>query len=162
MNGLQLYGRLVSVSIRGQMQYRGSFLASAIGQFIVTGVEALGIWALFDRFGHLSDWTLPQVAFFYGLVNSAFAVSAALTRGFDKFGSEFVKTGNFDRLCLRPRSPFLQLSGHEFTLYRVGRLIQGLIVLGWALTQLNIDWNFSVACSCSHFRLQAQCCSSTR
>ena len=141
MNDLQFYLRLVSVSIRGQMQYRASFIVSAIGQFIVTGVEALGIWALFNRFGHLSEWTLPQVAFFYGLVNVAFAFSDALARGFDKFGSEFVKTGNFDRLLVRPRSSFLQLAGHEFTLYRVGRLLQGIVVLAWAISTLNIDWS---------------------
>ena len=124
------------------MQYRASFIVSALGQFIVTGVEALGIWALFNRFGHLSDWTLPQVAFFYGLVNVAFAFADALSRGFDKFGSEFVKTGNFDRLLVRPRSSFLQLAGHEFTLYRAGRLLQGLIVLGWAIAMLDISWSW--------------------
>lgn len=105
-------------------------------------VEAIGIWALFDRFGMLQQWTLPQAAFLYGLVNCVFPVSEALARGFDVFGKEFVKTGNFDRLLLRPRSTVLQLAGHDFQLQRVGRLLQGAGVLIWSIYMLEIDWQF--------------------
>ncbi len=114
------------------MQYRASFLLMSFGHFVTTGVEILGVWALFDRFGNLTPWTLPQVAFFYGVVNISFAFTDALARGFDLFGAQFIKTGNFDRVLLRPRSTVLQLAGHEFTLFRVGRLLQGVIVLVWA------------------------------
>ena len=139
-NSLWLYGRLVSQSIRSQLQYRLAFVLMAFGEFITSVVEAVGIWALFERFGSLGQWTLPQVAFLYGLVNCAFPISEALARGFDIFGKEFVKTGNFDRLLLRPRTTVLQLAGHEFKLQRVGRLIQGLVVLGWAIWMLEVDW----------------------
>lgn len=135
-----LYGRLVSQSVRGQLQYRTSFLLMSVGNFVTSGVEILGIWALFERFGSLGAWTLPQVAFLYGLVNSAFALAEALARGFDVFGKEFVKTGAFDRLLLRPRSTVLQLAGHELQLHRVGRFLQGALVLGWAIWALSIDW----------------------
>jgi ABC-2 type transport system permease protein len=140
-DALALYGRMIGLSIRGQMQYRASFLLMSFGHFVTTGVEMFGIWALFDRFGGLTPWTLPQVAFFYGVVNISFAFTDALARGFDLFGAQFVKTGNFDRLLLRPRSTVLQLAGHEFTLFRVGRLLQGTIVLVWACHELSIDWN---------------------
>ena len=140
-NALGLYLRLVSQSVRAQLQYRLSFVLTAVGGFITTGVEALGVWALFDRFGMLGTWHLAHVAFLYGMVNCAFAFSEALARGFDIFGKDFVKTGNFDRVLLRPRSTVLQLAGHEFQLQRVGRLLQGFIVLSWAIYVLDIDWN---------------------
>jgi ABC-2 type transport system permease protein len=139
-DAVKLYLRMIGVSIRGQMQYRVSFLLMSLGQFVTTGVEIVGVWALFDRFGNLTPWTLPQVAFFYGVVNISFAFTDALARGFDLFGAQFVKTGNFDRLLLRPRSTVLQLAGHEFTLFRVGRLLQGVIVLLWACHQLALEW----------------------
>jgi ABC-2 type transport system permease protein len=138
--GLALYLRLVSQSIRAQLQYRASFLVMSAGNFVTSGVEIFGIWALFDRFGSLGEWGLPQVAFLYGLVNSAFAVAEALARGFDIFGRDFVRTGAFDRVLLRPRSTVLQLAGHEFQLHRVGRFLQGALVLGWAVWALGIDW----------------------
>ena len=142
-NAIGLYGRLVSVSIRSHLQYRLSFVLMAFGHFITTAVEAIGLWALFERFGMLGSWSLAEVAFLYGLVNVAFPMSEALARGFDVFGRDFVKTGNFDRLLLRPRSTVLQLAGHDVQFQRLGRLLQGLIVLIWSIGVLNIDWNLS-------------------
>ena len=139
---LSLYGRFVSQSIRSTLQYRLSFVLMAFGYFITSGVEALGVWALFDRFGMLGQWSLAEVALLYGMVNVAFPISEALARGFDVFGQEFVKTGNFDRVLLRPRSTVLQLAGYEFQIHRVGRLLQGLIVLGIAIWLLPIEWTW--------------------
>ena len=130
------------LSVRAQLQYRAAFLLAALGQFLVTGIEFLGIWAFFDRFGHLHHWRLPEVAVFYGLVNCTFACADAISRGFDQFGALYIKTGNFDRLLLRPRSTILQLAGHELALRRIGRFVQGLIVLVWAASVLNVEWSF--------------------
>jgi ABC-2 type transport system permease protein len=143
VGAFRLYLRLVSQSIRAQLQYRLSFVLMSVGSFVVSGVEALGVWALFDRFGMLGQWSLAEVAFLYGIVNCTFSFSEALVRGFDVFGTEFIKTGNFDRVLLRPRSTVLQLVGHQFQIHRVGRFLQGLIVLCWALWALDIDWTFA-------------------
>jgi ABC-2 type transport system permease protein len=140
MDGFALYLRLIAQSVRAQLQYRVSFLLMAFGSFVASIVEAIGIWALFERFGTLGPWRLEHVAFLYGLINVVFACCEALGRGFDVFARDFVRTGAFDRLLLRPRSTVLQLAGHELQLHRFGQLAQGLLVLGWALWQLEIDW----------------------
>jgi ABC-2 type transport system permease protein len=137
-----LYIRMVGISLRAQMQYRSSFILLSIGHFIITGIEMFGVLALFARFGTLTPWTLAEVAFFYGVVNVGFAFSDAFSRGFDVFGARFVKTGDFDRLLLRPRTTVLQLAGYEVTLFRIGRLTQGLAVLVWAIIVLDIDWTW--------------------
>ncbi len=143
MNAGRLLARFMALSIRAQMQYRASFLLMSLGQFVATATEMVAIWALFQRFGSLTPWTLPHVAFFYGMVNTSFAITEAASRGFDQFGTLFIKTGNFDRLLLRPRSTVLQLAGHEFQLMRMGRLVQGALVLAWAVTNLDVDWNLA-------------------
>jgi ABC-2 type transport system permease protein len=137
-DGFRLYVRYIAVSLRGQLQYRVNFVLQSLGQFLVTGIEFLGLWALFDRFGSLKGWTLPEVALLYGMISISFALSDALSRGFDLFGG-MVRTGDFDRLLLRPRSTVLQLAGHELTIKRVGRLLQGLFVLLWATTALPVQ-----------------------
>lgn len=139
---VSLYLRMVVVSIKAQMQYKMSFFLSAVGQFVTTGVEISGIWALFTRFGNLEHWNVAQVCLFYGLVNVSFAVADALSTGFDQFGNLYVKTGHFDRLLVRPRSLFLQLMGQELALRRVGRFAQGLVVLVWALYTLDLEPGF--------------------
>ena len=140
MNALRLYGRYVAISVRGQMQYRVSFLLQTLGHMTMTGLEFVGMWALFHRFGSLRGWTLPEAALFYGIINVTFAIADALARGFDLFGATMLKQGEFDRLLLRPRSTVLQLAGQELTLRRVGRLAQGLAVLIWAGAAADITW----------------------
>ncbi len=136
---LRLYGRYLGISIRAQMQYRVSFVFQTLGQFLMTAIEFLGVWALFDRFGRMDDWTLPEVALFYGVVNVSMAIADALSTGFDKF-EIYVKNGDFDRVLLRPRSTVLQLAGVELALRRVGRLLQGLVILVWASWALEMSW----------------------
>jgi len=139
LDGLRLYGRYIGISFRSQMQYRASFIMLSVGHGAMTGLEFLGIWVLFDRFAALDTWSLPEVAFFYGLINIAFALCDACSRGFDLFAAT-VKSGDFDRLLLRPRSTALQLAGQELTLRRIGRLTQGLVVLLWAAHALELAW----------------------
>jgi ABC-2 type transport system permease protein len=142
MNAIRLYTRYVAVSLRGQMQYRVSFLMQASGHFIITALEFLGFVALFQRFGQIRGWTLPQMGLFYGIISVAFAIAEAVPRGFDIFG-RLIKAGEFDRILLRPRSAAFQVLGKEFQLFRIGRLAQGLLVLLWAASRLNIAWTFS-------------------
>jgi ABC-2 type transport system permease protein len=139
MNALRLYGRYASISLRSQLEYRASFVMQSVGQFLVTGLEFVGIWALFDRFGQIRGWRLEEVAFFYGTISIAWALADAFARGFDMFGN-IVKYGEFDRVLLRPRSTVLQLFGHELTLRRLGRLLQGAAVLLFAVATLDIAW----------------------
>ncbi|NKB67384.1 MAG: ABC transporter permease [Candidatus Latescibacteria bacterium] len=121
------------------MQYRASFVMLSVGHGLMTGLEFLAIWVLFDRFVSLDTWSLPEVALFYGIINIAFALCDACSRGFDLFAG-MVKSGEFDRLLLRPRSTALQLAGQELTLKRIGRLSQGLAVLLWASHALQLTW----------------------
>lgn len=140
MNALRLYGRYASISLRSQLEYRASFLMQAGGQFMITGLEFLGIWALFARFGSISGWALEEIALFYGMISISWAIADAFARGFDVFG-EIVKQGDFDRLLLRPRSTVLQLFGHELTLRRLGRFLQGAAVLTFAIVTVDVDWS---------------------
>ena len=81
-----MYLRLLMTSVMSQMQYKVSFLINVLAQFLVTGIEIAGVWALFTRFGALPDWTFAEVCLFYGIVNVAFAIADGLSAGFDRFG----------------------------------------------------------------------------
>jgi len=113
-----------------------------LGQFLITGIEILAIWVLFSRFGSLRGWRLEEVALFYGIIHVSFAIAEGVGRGFDVF-SALVKSGNFDRLLLRPLSTSFQVAASEVQAMRVGRLLQGLIVLIWASAALGIHWSIA-------------------
>ncbi|MES2010667.1 MAG: ABC-2 family transporter protein [Pseudomonadota bacterium] len=140
MGSLALFARLVMASLSGQARYPASALMLTVGQFLVTGIEVVAVWALFHRFGDVQGWRIGEVALFYGLVNCMFAIADALGRGFDVLGTTLLRTGEFDRLLLRPRPLALQLMGHDVRISRLGRLLQGLMVLAFATVQASIAW----------------------
>lgn len=140
LNAVHLYMRYIEISVRGQMQYRASFVMLSIGHLLATGVEFVAILVLFARFDNLQGWTLHEVAFLYGMLNIAFSIADAAARGFDLFGN-MVKSGDFDRLLTRPRSTALQLAGQELTLRRVGRFAQGFAVMIWASVAMDVSWS---------------------
>jgi ABC-2 type transport system permease protein len=140
MTGARLYLRYASVSLRSQLQYRASAIMQSIGAFAITAVEFVGILALFDRFGQVRGWVLPEIALFYGMVSISWALTDAIARGFEVFG-QIIKAGDFDRVLLRPRSPVLQTLGYELTVRRIGRLAQGIGVLAYAIAAGDIDWS---------------------
>jgi ABC-2 type transport system permease protein len=142
VNAIRLYGRYIGASFRSQMQYPASFLLTSAGAFAATGVDFIATWALFLRFRQVQGWRIGEVALFYGVIGASFALADGLTRGFDVFGEQFVKTGDFDRVLVRPRSTVLQLLGYELRATRVGRLAQALLVgyIGIRLTSVSWSW----------------------
>ena len=137
---IRLYLHYISVSIRSQMQYRLSFALQTFGQVIVCGIDFLAIWAMFARFGTLRGWRLPEVALFYGMVNVAFSLGDATSRGFDVLPG-IVRRGDFDRLLLRPLGTAFQLAAHSLELRRLGRLSQALAVLIYAVCAAGVAWS---------------------
>jgi ABC-2 type transport system permease protein len=136
---LKPYIHYAAISIRAQMQYRVSFLLQSLGHFLITGCEFLGLAVLFHRFGTLKSWTLAEVGFFYGIIGVAFAFAESIPRGFDVF-SRLIRSGDFDRLLLRPRSTAFQVASQELQLMRVGRFTQAFIVLIVCAGKLSVAW----------------------
>ncbi len=132
MESLRLYWKIVGIKIRGQMEYKMSFIYMTVGHFLITFIEFMGMYALFLRFDQIRGWNLYEVAVFYGFINATFAVTECIGRGYDIF-DRHVKKGTFDRFLLRPRALSLQIMSSEFQMMRIGRFAQGLFVLGWGL-----------------------------
>ncbi len=139
VNTARLYIRLTAASVRAQMQYPASFVMMLLGNLAASGIEFLGIWVLFNRFGTLRGWKIEQIALFYGVINVAFAIAEASGRGFDTFNTQVI-SGDFDRVLLRPRGAALQVGAGTLQMMRAGRLIQGGAALIWACSKLKISF----------------------
>lgn len=134
-----IYRRLAAAAIASQMQDRLAFVLQTFIGFAVNGVEFVAIAFLFHRFGAIEGWRLPEIALLYGLVQVAFACADTISGGFDNFGN-LVRSGEFDRLLLRPRSSALMVISTDLQLRRVGRFTQGAAVLAWGATQGVVTW----------------------
>lgn len=136
---MSLYGKYIGILFKSQMQYRTSFWLLAFGQFLVPFTVFAGLYFMFERFGQIKGWSFHEVALCFSVIHMAFAISECFARGFDSFSS-LVGNGDFDRLLVRPRGTVLQVLGSKFEFTRVGRLLQSVIILSWAVSRLSIDW----------------------
>lgn len=135
-----LYGKYLLIHFKSQMQYRTSFWLLTLGQLLIPFMVFAGMVFLFERFGQLKGWNLHEAALIFGLVHLAIAISECFARGFDAFASLVVR-GDFDRLLVRPRGTVLQVLGSNFDFARVGRMLQGAVVLVWALAHVQVAWH---------------------
>lgn len=137
---MSLYFKYLSIHFKSQMQYRTSFWLLSFGQFFIPFSVFAGLYFMFERFGQLEGWSFYEVALCFAIIHMAFSLSECFARGFDAFSS-LVVGGDFDRLLVRPRSSVMQVLGSKFEFTRIGRLLQSVIVLTWALYHLPVDWS---------------------
>ncbi|QXE39350.1 ABC transporter permease [Streptomyces sp. GMY02] len=125
--------------IRSTMTYRASFLMTALGNFAVTAFDFVTILLMFAHVDSLGGYGLPEIAFLYGTSATAFGLADLLLGPMGRMGSR-VRDGTLDTLLLRPVPVLAQVAADRFALRRVGRLGQGVLVLVYALSALDLDW----------------------
>lgn len=140
MNQIKLYLTLIMAVIRSQMQYRASFIMLSISQFIATFSDFIAILFIFGKFQNIKNWTLWEVGLLYGMTSVSFAISDMLCRGFDMF-SRTIRFGDFDRILVRPAGVFLQVLSSDVDIRKLGRILQGLLVLviAWYMLDIGLD-----------------------
>jgi ABC-2 type transport system permease protein len=135
---LRLFFKFISIALRSQMQYKTSFLVLTATHFFSIFTEIIGVWVLFDRFKIVQGWTFHELALIYGIVHVGFAFAEAFARSFEKF-PPIIRNGEFDRLLLRPLSTIFQVSMRDIQIFRIGRLLQGVIVLTFGCLKLHLS-----------------------
>lgn len=144
MNSLRyyvpLYRRFISVNFRSQMQYRVSFIADLVGNFLLTILDLATVGILLTRFRAIGGWTLGEVLFLYGSSAVSFSLAELIAGGFDDFDAWVVR-GEFDQVLLRPLPITFQMLTARFHVRRVGRLAQAVIALIFAFTLLDLRWD---------------------
>ncbi|NLU66529.1 ABC transporter permease [Streptomyces sp. HNM0574] len=125
--------------VRSALAYRASFLLLAVGSFVTTCLDFVAIMIMFSHVDALGGFSLPEVAFLYGVACTAFGLADLLLGSFDRIGAR-IRDGSLDTLLVRPVPVLAQAAADRFALRRLGRITQSGLVLGWSLTRLEIDW----------------------
>ena len=98
----------VRMLMKSAMQYRSSLLMQVIAQIVLTGGELMAVTVLLTRFHVVGHWGAMEILFFFGVMQSTFALTEMLGRGVAAFQG-FIGRGEFDSLLLRPRPLLLQV-----------------------------------------------------
>ncbi|HUZ82488.1 MAG TPA: ABC-2 family transporter protein [Gaiellaceae bacterium] len=135
-----LWRRLVGAQIRSQFQYRVSFALDLAGNFLISFVDFLAVLVIFHNVSRLGAWSVREVAFLYAFSSISFALTDLLIGHLDQFPQK-IRDGSFDILLVRPRGTLFQLIGSDFQLRRLGKAVQGAIVLGYVIGSLDVHWD---------------------
>ncbi|MFJ8844480.1 ABC transporter permease [Streptomyces cyaneofuscatus] len=139
LEGLRAYGLIVAMWVRSTMAYRASFVMTTFGNLAVTAFDFLTIVLMFTHVDALGGYTLPEIALLYGVSATAFGLCDLLLGSMERLGRR-VRDGTLDTLLVRPVPVLAQVAADRFALRRIGRILQGLAVLVYALVTLDIAW----------------------
>ncbi|RZS91034.1 ABC-2 type transport system permease protein [Motilibacter rhizosphaerae] len=144
---LRLYVALHGASLRGALQYRANtFLMMLVG-IVYQGSGLASLWVVLHAFDSLGGWTMSSVAFLYGIRLLAHALSLVIVGG-NVMLDETVRTGEFDRILLRPWNPLMLSITSRRGLEWVGDLSVGIITFGAAAVIAPVDWSLVQALFC--------------
>ena len=135
-----IYLKYLAMNLRTILEYRLSSWLITLGHSLTTIFSYLGLSLMFLRFGNLGGWTFAEAALCFSVTQAAFTLSECFARGFDAF-SGIVRTGEFDRILLRPRSAMIQVLGAKTDITRLGRLAFSVAVIFYVIPMSNIIWS---------------------
>ena len=136
---MKLYFRYLSMLLKTQLQYKTSFMLTALGQFLVSFTTFLSVFFMFSRFHEVNGFTFPQVLICFAIVLMAFSFTECFVRGFDAF-PRLIRSGELDRILVRPRSVVFQVLTSQMEFTRIGRLLQAVLMLAYAIPASGILW----------------------
>lgn len=137
---MKLYFKYMKLHIKSILQYKVSFILSFISQFFVFFSFYFIIMSLFDKFNNIKGFTVYQVLLTFSVTHIGFSLNEVFARGIDNF-DKFIKAGRYDQLLVKPRSILLQILGSDMACDRLSRILQSLVILIVALTNLNVNWD---------------------
>lgn len=129
------------MELKSQMQYKASFLLTAVGQFVTAFTSFFGIAFLFGRISGVDDFTYGQVLLCFSVIMMSFAIGEMVGGGLAVFPG-MLREGSMDRILVRPRSVILQVIMPNMDLSRLGLLVQAAIVLGIAVPVSGVAWTW--------------------
>ena len=136
----KIYCKLIKLHVLSGLEYRGWWMMCLQTAFIVI-TDPISVVLMFSRFGGIGEWSMERILLIYALAVTSFGLAESLCRGFDYFPWKMIRTGEFDRLLLRPRSLFTQIAGSYFHLHRLPRPITGITAIIWLLSRLDVPFN---------------------
>lgn len=132
--------KYASVCTQSVMQYKVSFLLMIIGRFLLAFCELIAIKFLFYGFTQIKGYTYGDILLCFAVIQMSFTFAELFGNGFKVF-SGMVRSGEFDRMMLRPCSLILQVMGSRFEVGRTGPLLTAFFTLVLGIRHSQVTWN---------------------
>lgn len=136
---LRTYGHLMRGQVRGQAQYRASFIIEQFTNVWATAFDIVTVLVMFRVTRVLGGFDLRESLVIAGLASSGFAAANFLAGNVVRLDF-YVRTGRLDALLVRPLGVLPQLTLTEVQLRKVSRIVLGTAVYLVALFAAHLHW----------------------
>lgn len=134
------YARLFAVQLRASvlltLQYRLDFFVSAVMSLFWMATALVPLLVLFQQRESVAGWTWPEaliVVAWFSILKGVLegGVEPALERLV-----EHIRKGTLDFVLLKPADAQFLVSTARFEIWKIGDILGGFLILGWALLEL--------------------------
>jgi ABC-2 type transport system permease protein len=144
---LDAYVAIASTWVRAAWQYQASFWTLMIGSLVLTSIDFVGLAIMFATVDTLGGFGLREVALLYGATGVGIGVADTLIGSVERIG-QYIRMGRLDQMLTKPAPLLVQVCADQFTVRRLGRITQALLVFSWGAGA--VEWNpTKVAVLCS-------------
>ncbi|MEV0231245.1 ABC-2 family transporter protein [Nonomuraea sp. NPDC050786] len=135
---VRTYFLLLWTWTRAAAAYPVSFALMIVFGVVTASLDVAVILIVFANTTTLAGFSRDEVLFLYGTAGVSFAICDTFVSNIDRV-SQHIKAGTLDTILIRPVSAWVQLTTDRFVPGRIGRILQSVIVLGYAIAALDLD-----------------------
>lgn len=132
------YRDIARMWVRASMAYPASFWMMAASNFVVGGLDLVGIWILFHTVDSLGGFGLSEIAFLYGATGLALGLADMFVGRVERLG-QMIRLGKLDTMMVKPVPLLAQVCADEFALRRIARVVQMTLV--FLAASVYVDWS---------------------
>lgn len=131
----------LSLHLKIKLEYKISFILTALSLICAVFIELYVIESLFKKFNLLNEFNLYEISLSFSIIWTGYSLAQIFGRGFDKF-SKLIVDGSFDLLLIRPRNILIQVIGSDIAYEKIGKFIAAIIILIYSI--INVVTNISL------------------
>jgi len=121
------------------LEYRLDFWIGLISTFVLQLSGFSFIWVIFQNITTINGWNFGEVLFIYSLMTIAKSINLIFFDNLWLLGGEYIKSGKFDILLLRPVPPLFHLFATKIQKDGLGSFLVGILLLNKAIHLLNVN-----------------------
>jgi ABC-2 type transport system permease protein len=136
---MEYYLKSAFMFLKSEMEYKTSFIITAIGCALNTFTAVLATIFLFHKFGAVGGWTLNEVMLTTGVAIFGHSATEMILQGLNHLYLR-VKEGKLDQWMVRPRNMLFQVICSDFEANKIGRFLESIILIVYGLCNVEVDW----------------------
>ncbi|HEU0238586.1 MAG TPA: ABC-2 family transporter protein [Micromonosporaceae bacterium] len=134
------YQRILRAQVRAQLSYRTSFWIDAVSGMTFTAMDLVTVLVLFNVTSVLGGFAFRDAFFMSAIASLSFSLADVVVGSIEQLRL-IIRTGQLDSLLVRPLPLLPQLVSIDMQTRRVGRVLEGVAVLGVAAGLVHLRWS---------------------